>query len=129
MVMLFTNGVEQHEARLRRLLGHPKPLRVQRATRSLQEVESSHREVVRLLLGEKRQLGVWSVGIGVRDGQLVVAVGINPYDEDSVRRVRRATAPHAVAVEERGPACPLGDVSRTSSRWWLAKADACGHHP
>lgn len=102
-VVLFTQDMTMHEGALRQLVTDPGQILVRHGTRSWRAVERSKHEVAQLLLDPERRLGVTTVGIGVREEQFAVMVGIDPYDEKTASEIERLVQPHAVVVRQQGP--------------------------
>ena len=44
-----------------------------------------------------------TIGIGMRVGQFVISVGIDPYTSDRADELTRITRPHPVIIEHQGP--------------------------
>lgn len=107
-VALFTENLSRHEESLQDLLPFPDRLEVRHGTRTWRSIEHSKSEVTRILLLDGVHPGVTAAGgVGVRDGQLVVVVGIDPYNTETAEQVVRLVEPHIVDVRRRPQAKSL----------------------
>ncbi|MCW2528188.1 MAG: hypothetical protein JWM76_3048, partial [Pseudonocardiales bacterium] len=72
---------------------------VRQTTRTWIDIHEANRRVQhRLLTGPTPVAGVNGVGIGMADGNYVIAVDVDHDDEDSISVVRAAAAPDIIAI-------------------------------
>lgn len=107
LVVLFTENVEEHNAAVRRIVDEPERLVIRAASRTLVEVQDARTRVSDRLFGGAGFDEVSTVGIAVQEGQFVVEVGIDPYNETQAERVRAAVHPDQVEVRARPRPRPL----------------------
>jgi hypothetical protein len=100
IVVAFTDEVDTHRRRLRRILTHPDRLLVQAAQWTAAEVEAEAREVSERLAGAD---GVIGAVADVHDGQLRVLVYVRKATPDRVAAIHRAAPSPWVTVLELPP--------------------------
>lgn len=107
LVVLFTENVEEQRAALRRIVDEPGRLVVRAGCRTFVEVQDARTRISNRLIGREGFDEVSTVGIAVHDGQFVVEVGIDPYNEEQAERIRAAVHPDEAEVRPRPRPRPL----------------------
>jgi hypothetical protein len=101
LVALFTADIDMHSEHLYPLVAASDQLVVRLAARTWKEVIDANDRVASILFRSQIAAGVTGAGIGLRDGQFVVCVSIDPYTEVLAQRVRDMVFPDLVDVEQR----------------------------
>ena len=102
-VVLFTTDLDRHVAALRDRLSGQRGWRVEHGDRTWQEVEQANAAVQHILWDTRQHPDVNMIGISMRDGQFVIAVGIHPHTSDRADELQHITRPYPVVVERGGP--------------------------
>jgi hypothetical protein len=103
IVALFTAEVDRHRAVLRRRVTQPARLAVRATPRTWRQVQTDNEEIAAMLLTPRTEPGVHGVGIGLREGRLVVCVDIEPYTAEGAARIAALVQPREVVVQQGGP--------------------------
>lgn len=98
LVVLFTEKVDEQQDSIRGIVDEPGRLVVRAASRTFVEVQSAKARISNRLIGREEFDGVSTVGIAVHEGQFVVEVGIDPYNEAEAERIRAAVHPDEIEV-------------------------------
>jgi len=103
IVALFTAEVDRHRTVLRSRVTQPARLVVRATSRTWRQVQADNEEIAAMLLTTRTELGVHSVGIGLREGRFVVCVDLEPYTAERAAHIAELVQPREVVVEQGGP--------------------------
>jgi hypothetical protein len=102
IVALFTAEVDRHRVVLRSRVRQPARLAVRATPRTWRQVQADNEQVAAMLLTTRTEPGVHGVGIGLREGQFVVCVHIEPYSAGRAARIAELARPREVVVQQGG---------------------------
>jgi hypothetical protein len=103
IVALFTTEIDRHQSVLRSRATQPARLAVRATPRTWRQAQADNQEIAAMLLTTRTEPGVHGVGIGLREGQFVVCVDIEPYTAERAARIAELVQPREVVVQQGGP--------------------------
>ena len=99
LVAMFTENLQEHQARLVPVLQAPDQFRLAAADRPYAEVEGANARVQQTLRFSGLHRVVTGVGIALVDGQFAIRVEVVNCTDDVVESIRARVAPDVVVVK------------------------------